>query len=104
MSLLGSDGLPISAIHIRDMQLIDREALPGLPQSMEARLYAPNSADDQPCIVLVNRLAELHVAVPLTEWQTNLMHYVNALNVAVAKQAMGETPDNEEGYRIDDHL
>lgn len=101
MSLLGPDGLPISAIRIRDMQLIDRDALLGLPRTMEARLYAPNSADDQPCIILFSPAAELHVAVPLTEWQTNLAHYVEALNVAVAKQAMGETPEDAEGYRID---
>lgn len=100
MSLLGPDGLPISAIRIRDMQLIDREALPGLPQSMEARLYAPNSAEDQPCIILFNPAAEMHVAVPMTEWQTDLPKYIEALNVAVLKQAMGETPEDAEGYRI----
>ncbi len=92
--LLDQDGQPIETVEvdIRSLPLIDREALAGLPDSMEGRLLAP-------WIVLYHPHTEMSLQVPLTELD-NLPRYVEMLNVAVLKHAMGETPE-EEGYRID---
>lgn len=92
--LLDQDGQPIETtrVDIQSLPLIDPAALPGLPDSMEGRLLAP-------WVVLFHPLAELSLQVPLTDLD-NLSAYVETLNVAVLKQAMGETPE-EDGYRID---
>jgi hypothetical protein len=83
-------------IDIFDLPLIDHAALPGLPASMEGRLF--HAKGMEPCVVLFHPQAELHLLIRLTDLE-NLEHYVNQLNVAVLKQAMGETP-GEEGYLV----
>lgn len=86
------------SIEIPSLDLIERDAfLPNrLPASMEARLF--NKKELEPCVILYHPLAELHVKIRLTQL-ANLPKYVDELNAAVLKQAMGETPE-EEGYRI----
>lgn len=91
--LLDADGQPIDTVtvDIPNLPLIDRDALPGLPASMEGRLLAP-------WVVLFHPLAELSLRVPLTDLD-NLPRYVDMLNGAVLEQAMGVPPE-EEGYKI----
>ena len=83
-------------IDIQALPLIDPDALPGLPDSMEGRLFQDKGLE--PCVVLYHPLAEMHLLIRLTDLE-NLPKYVEQLNFAVLKQAMGETPE-EEGYRI----
>lgn len=91
--LLDADGQPIESVEvdIRGLPMIERDALPGLPASMEGRLLAP-------WVVLFHPLAELSVRVPLTDLD-NLPRYVDMLNGAVLEQAMGNTPE-ADGYRV----
>lgn len=100
--LLGPDGRPLNAdtvkITIGSMPLIDRAALPGLPDDLEARLF--NVPDQDPVIVLFHRPSELHIEVPLLD-RDNLPHYVEALTVARMRQAMGDAPDAGDGYRVE---
>lgn len=92
--LLDADGQPIdtTTVDIPNLPLIARDALPGLPDSMEGRLLAP-------WIVLYHPFAELSLRVPITAVEA-LEPYIETLNVAVLKQAMGEAPE-DEGYRVD---
>lgn len=97
--LLDQHGQPIPPpedetveVDIRSLMLIDRAALPGMPVTMEGRLLAP-------WVVLYHPFTEMSLRVPLTELG-DLPRYVEMLNIAVLKHAMGETPE-EEGYRID---
>lgn len=85
-----------TTVNIRELTLISPDALPPIPRSMEARLF--NKKELEPCVILYHPLAELHVKIRLTDLD-NLPKYVDELNAAVLKQAMGETPE-EEGYRI----
>lgn len=100
--LLGADGRPINAdtvkVTIASMPLIDRAALPDLPDDLEARLF--NVPGQDPRILLVHRPSELFVEVSLLD-RENLDRYVEALTTARLKQAMGEPPENGEGYRVD---
>ena len=98
--LLDSSGNPMPAstvqVDIRSLPLIERAALPSLPHDMEARLLQ----GDETVIVLFHPRSELSIEVPLTD-MNNLEPYVEALNTARLKQAMGEPPENGEGYRVD---
>lgn len=85
-------------IVIKSMPLIDRAALPGLPDDLEARLF--NLPDQEPRILLVHPPSELFVEVSLLD-RENLGGYVEALTVARLRQAMGEPPETGKGYRID---
>ena len=100
--LLDPSGRPIAAdtvkVTIRSMPLIDRGALPGLPDDLEARLF--NVPDQEPRILLVHPPSELFVEVSLLD-RENLGKYVEALTVARLRQAMGDAPDAGDGYRID---
>lgn len=87
----------LANIEIRKLPLIERDALPGLPQSMEGRLFQNQGME--PCVVLFHPLAEMHLLIRLTDLG-NLSKYIEQLNVAVLKQAMGETPEGQ-GYRIE---
>lgn len=91
--LLDQDGQPIETVEvdIPRLPLIERDALPGLPASMEGRLLAP-------WVVLFHPLAELSLRVPLTDLD-NLPRYVEMLNGAVLEQAMGVPPE-AEGYKV----
>lgn len=84
-------------IEIRSLALIARDALPPIPDSMEARLL--EEPELEPAIILFHPQAEVYVFVRLTDAE-NIQQYVDELNVAVLKQAMGEAPE-DEGYRID---
>lgn len=92
--LLDQDGQPIDTVDvdIRTLPLIERDALPGLPDSMEGRLMAP-------WVVVYHPKAELSVRVPLTDL-ANLERYVDMVNGALLKQAMAEPPDSPEGYSV----
>lgn len=83
-------------IDIESLPLIDRGALPGLPNSMEGRLF--NQPPLEPCVILFHPQAEMHLKIRLLDLE-NLSKYVEQLNFAVLKQAMGEPPE-EEGYRV----
>jgi hypothetical protein len=100
--LLDAAGHPLAAetvkIIIRSMPKIERDALPDLPDDIEARLF--HVPDQDPCIVLFHPPSELHIEMPLTD-RDNFAHYVEALNTARLKQAMGEPPDAGDGYRVD---
>lgn len=100
--LLDAASHPLTAdtvkITIRSMPLIERDALPGLPDDIEARLF--NVPGQDPCIVLFHPPSELHIEMPLTDTDS-LIFYVEALTTARLKQAMGEPPDAGEGYRVD---
>jgi hypothetical protein len=102
--LLDYDGQPVPTedFSIPDLPLIEPAALPGLPDSMEGRLFAPGNGME-PCVVLFHPLAELHVLVRLTDLD-RLQHHIDALNTAVLKQAMGVTPDDPLGYSTDSGL
>jgi hypothetical protein len=84
-------------IDIQSLPLIDPEALPGLPDSMEGRLFREKGLE--PCVVLFHPMAEMHLLIRLTDLD-NLGKYIEQLNYAVLKQAMGEPPE-DQGYRID---
>lgn len=90
------NGEETEEIDIPRLDLIDRDALNPIPRNMEARLF--NKEGLEPCVILFHPLAELHVKIRLTDLD-NIQDYVDELNAAVLKQAMGETPE-EEGYRI----
>lgn len=100
--LLAPDGRPITAdtvkVTIRSMPLIDPQALPGLPDDLEARLF--NVPGQDPFVILFHPLSELYVEMSLLD-RDNIAQYVEALSGARLKQAMGEVPENAEGYRID---
>ena len=83
---------------ISELPLIDPEAIPPIPESMEARLFQVEGNELEPCVILYHPQCELHVKIRLTDLH-NMQHYVDELNSAVLKQAMGETPE-EEGYRL----
>lgn len=85
-------------IDIRSLPLIERGAFPDLPAHMECRLLARDGLE--PAIVLWHPNAELHVLVRLTD-QDRMATHVETLHGAVLKQAMGETPESGEGYRVD---
>lgn len=89
--------IPVRAIPIRNLPSIDRGALPDFPDDMEARLDHPAGAD--PVIILFHPPSEMHIDVPLLD-RANLDRYVEALNVARLKQAMGETPEDGDGYLV----
>lgn len=101
MPLTTIDGRPLTLdtvkITIKSMPLIDRAALPGLPDDLEARLF--NVEDQEPRIILFHPASELFVEVSLLD-QANLPKYVEALTEARMKQAMGEPPESGEGYQI----
>jgi hypothetical protein len=88
--------LTLTVIDIRELDLLAPDAIPPIPRSMEARLL--NKKDLEPAIILFHPKAELYVYVRLLD-RDNIQTYVDQLNIAVLKQAMGETPE-EEGYRI----
>ena len=88
--------LTLENIDISGLPLIERDALPGLPESMEGRLFQEDGLE--PCVVLFHPLAEMHLLIRLTDLE-NLPNYVESLNFAVLKQVMGEPPE-EQGYRI----
>ena len=89
--------LILESVEIEELPLIERDALPTFPESMECRLF--NKKGLEPCVVLYHPQAEMHVLVPLTDL-ANLEHYVEQVNFAVLKQAMGEPPDDGGYYRI----
>ena len=82
--------LTLENIDISGLPLIERDALPGLPESMEGRLCQEDGLE--PCVVLFHPLAEMHLLIRLTDLE-NLPNYVESLNFAVLKQAMGEPPE-----------
>lgn len=84
-------------VNIRELTLISPDALPPIPRSMEARLFNPGEGMEA-AIILFHPQAEVYVYVRLLD-QENIQQYVDELNSAVLKQAMGEPPE-EEGYRI----
>ena len=87
----------LQKIDIEALPLIDPDALPGLPESMEGRLFQERGLEA--CVVLFHPQGEMHLLIRLTDLE-NLPKYVEQLNFAVLKQAMGEPPE-EQGYRID---
>jgi hypothetical protein len=93
--LLDANGEAIETrdIDITTLPLIDRADFPDLPDSMELRLLAP-------ALILFHPRAELSIEVPLVEMD-QLAGYVEKLNTAVLKQAMGEPPEDGQGYRVD---
>ena len=99
--LLDADGqpMPTEDIDILSLPLIDRAALAGLPDSMEGRLFRKPPLE--PAIVLLHPAAEVYVLVRLTDLD-NLQHYVDQVNVAVLRQAMGEPPPDAQGYPTTD--
>lgn len=94
--LLDESGNPIPArrINIRELPEIDRAALSGLPDDMEARLLQDGGI---PAIILFHPASELYMEIPVAAHE-NITPYVEALNVARLKQAMGEAPEID-GYR-----
>ena len=90
--------MPASTVQvdIRSLPLIERAALPSLPHDMEARLLQ----GDETVIVLFHSRSELSIEVPLID-MNDLEPYVEALNEARLKQAMGEPPEDGEGYRVE---
>ncbi|HXJ61877.1 MAG TPA: hypothetical protein VNU68_35000 [Verrucomicrobiae bacterium] len=96
--LLDYDGQPIATtdIDIPSLPLIDRDALPGLPASMEGRLF--NEPPLEPAVVLFHPAAEVYVLIRLTDLD-NLVHYVDQVNGAVLQQAMGVPPEGD-GYPV----
>ncbi len=99
--LLGPDGHPLTAdtikITIASMPLIERAALPGLPDDLEARLF--NVPEQEPRILLVHPPSELYVEMSLLD-RDNIERYVEALTEARLRQAMAEPPPDERGYPI----
>lgn len=89
--------LTLENIDILELDLIAPDALPPIPRSMEARLL--NKKGLEPAIILFHPQAEVYVYVRLLD-QKNIQKYVDELNGAVLKQAMGEPPE-DQGYRID---
>jgi hypothetical protein len=96
--LLDADGNPIQVrtVDVRNLPEIDRDALPGLPIDMEARLMS----GDEPVIILHHPGSDLHIEVPLLD-RTNLAKYAAAIYAARVRQAMGEAPEGD-GYRVRD--
>lgn len=96
--LLDASGepIPVRTVDLTTLPEIDRAALPGLPDDMEARLMS----GDDPKIVLWHRASDLHIEVPLLD-RRNLSRYAQAIQAAVMRQAMGEAPE-EGGYRVRD--
>jgi hypothetical protein len=94
--LLDSNGepIPIETVDLRKLPQIDREALPGLPEDMQAHLQG----GDPPVIIVWHPPSNLHVEMPLLE-RGNVEHYAQAIRAAVLKQAMGEAPEGD-GYRV----
>lgn len=88
------DPIPVRTVDLTTLPEIDRAALDGLPHDMEARLMS----GEDPKIVLWHRASDLHIEVPLLD-RGNLSRYVEAIQAAVMRQAMGEVPE-EGGYRV----
>lgn len=88
------DPIPVRTVDLTILPEIDRAALPGLPDDMEARLMS----GDEPQIVVWHPSSGLHIEMPLLD-RANLSRYVDAIQAAVMRQAMGETPE-EGGYRV----
>jgi hypothetical protein len=78
--------------------MIERDALPGLPAYLEARLFQEPGLE--PAVVLLHPKAEVYVLVRLTDIPDSLEKHYEAVNVAVLKQAMGEPPEDAAGYRV----
>lgn len=99
--LLDANGQPIETqdIDIARLPLIEREALPGLPAHLEGRLL--NQPGLEPALVLFHPKAEVYRIVRLTTLPDSLPGHYEAINGAVLKQAMGEPPEDGEGYRVD---
>ena len=91
-----SDGETVR-ITIASMPLIDRAALPGLPDDLEARLF--NVPDQDPRILLVHPPSELYIEVSLLD-REDLGRYIEALTEARLRQAMAEPPHDARGYPI----
>jgi hypothetical protein len=94
--LLDANGNPIPAqtVDVRSLPEIARDGLPGLPDDIEARLMG----GEELVIVLWHRASDLHVEMPLLD-RSNLPRYVEALQTAALRQAMGEAPEGN-GYRV----
>lgn len=92
--LLDAQGnpIPVRRVDIAELPEIDRAALPGLPDDMRAHLLGEDT------IVLFHPASELHLEMPLQDHEA-IGRYVEALNTARLKQAMGEAPEGE-GYRV----
>lgn len=99
--LLDAEGQPIETMDfdVRTLPLIERDALPDLPDSMEGRLL--NQPGLEPALVLFHPKAELYRLVRLTTLPDSLQGHYDAINTAVLMQAMGEPPADAEGYRVD---
>lgn len=97
--LLDASGepIPVRTVDLTTLPEIERAALPGLPDDMEARLMS----GDDPKIVLWHRASDLHIEMPLLD-RANLSKYVAAIDAAVMRQAMGEVPE-DSGYRVKLH-
>ena len=95
-ALMDADGEPITGLNLRNLPLIERDAIPGLPDGIEARLWS--TAPVCPTIVLWHRTADLHVEFPVTAL-ADAARFIAALESAVLRQAMGEAPE-QDGYRI----
>lgn len=95
--LLGSDGKPIQQLtaHIPSLPEIDRDALPGLPDDMEARFLA--IPDDEPMIVIFHPRSEAHICMSLLA-RDNLAFFVEKVRIVAENMAMGEPPADDE-YR-----
>ena len=95
--LLDSNGHPVRTedIDILALPQIEREALDGIPDSMEGRLF--HKPPLEPAVVLLHPLAEVYVLIRLTDLG-NLQYYVDQVNTAVLRQAMGEPPPDAQGY------
>lgn len=84
-------------ITLASMPLIERNAFPDLPDDMEARLF--NVPDQDPKILLIHAASEMFIEVPLTD-RENIGTYVESLNIARLRQAMGDPPDADDGYKV----
>jgi hypothetical protein len=93
------------SIDIPALQEIDRACFTGLPAAMECKLL--NRPGLEPAVILYHPKAELHVLMRLPSGHDfgaepwDIGSYVEQLNGAVLKQAMGEPPEGDEGYRVD---
>lgn len=99
--LLDFNGQPIETkdIDVKSLPMIDPEAIPDLPAYLEARLL--NEPGLEPALVLFHPRAEVYRLVRLTTLPDSLPGHYEAINTAVLKQAMGEPPEDGDGYRVD---
>jgi hypothetical protein len=84
--LLDANGapIPVRTLDLTTLPLIERRALPGLPEDIEARLMG----GAEPVIVLCHPVSDLHIEMPLLD-RRNVAKYAAAIHAAVERQATG---------------